>query len=254
MKNNIVAVIAASFLLLAGCAERAVDSSDGTSGTETSATGVIDEQQRRRLDEFYASIKLAPDEVLSRSTGGITGLANRDPEKNITYAESLTKGMVEKLREAESFRITYADSGVKMETAVKGQLMKIAVCTEQSASAMLFDGNLVHALSPMEMSGYRITLSDEDMKSYTPESLLESTVFYPDSDDENVSVSTVMSDGSAYICEVFDGFAYIYGQDGSLAMFCDNSNNFTAQVETEDISDEVFVLPEGYEIADHDVK
>ena len=78
MKNNLVEVITASFLLLAGCAERAVSSSDETSETEntTSVSGVITEQQRRRLDDFYESIKLTPDEELSRNTGGIAGLAN----------------------------------------------------------------------------------------------------------------------------------------------------------------------------------
>ena len=90
------------------------------------------------------------------------------------------------------------------------------------------------------------------MESYSGETLLDSTIYYPKNDSEVVSVSTVHSEGEVYTCEVFDGFAYLFDSDGSMRMFCDSSNNFTASIETDNISDNIFDLPDGYVVEDHD--
>lgn len=246
MKNGLFAAIAVSFLVLAGCVEKGAESV-GYGSDEP--LGI---QQLQRLKGFYDSINLDPDPELSRTVGDISRLAAMEPEKSITYGESMTKGMVNTLKAAESYRIIYADDNVKLETAVKDERMKISVCMEQSASEMIFNGSVVHSFSPIDMYGYKTTLSGEDMESYNAETLLDSTVFYPEDDLAQVSVSTVTAGENSYVCELFDGFAYLFRNDGSLAMFCDNSNNFTASIETENVPDSVFDIPEGYVISDYD--
>ena len=253
MKNSLFAVVAVSFLMLAGCAEKNyVDDNGIVSGSEAAVSAELDELHRERRDAFYSSIGLESNNALADETGGIMKLAQRTPEKNITYGESRTKVLVEKLKASRDYHIIYADNDVKMETAVKDRKMKISVCTEQSASMMIFNGNTVHCYSPIEGSGYKITLSDKDMESYSGETLLDSTLYYPLNDSDEVSVSTVNSDGEEYTCELFDGFAYLFDSDGAMKMFCDNSNNFTASIETGNISESIFELPEGYVVMDHD--
>lgn len=249
MKNNLLAVFAAAAIVLAGCAEKSIrDNSDEETAenTSVSAADMTDSEKLERYEEFYDSIQLECNTGLAEEAGGIMKLSERAPEKSITYAESMTKELVEQVKNAENYRILYADTNVKMETAVKGEKMKISICSPQSVSSMLFNGSAVNSFFPLERDSVSFTLSDEDMASYSSEALLDSTLYYPDNDSESVRVSTVSADGDDYVCEVFDGFAYLFDNSGAVAMFCDGVNNFTARIETENISDSVFVFPEWY--------
>lgn len=260
MKNSLYAAVVTGFLILTGCSDTAVVNPSETDLTTAASAASpqttvqpieLTDTQKANLNEFFNSIDIIDNDILKGNLDGLIDIAMFESEKTITYSESLTKTLIDKVKESEQYHILYADGNVKMETAVKGSKMKLAVCIDSTASSMFFEGDTIYSYYPIEKTGYKVTLSEEDMKLYSPENLLGSMLYYPDSDDDSVSVSSISADGENFICELFEGYAYIFREDGTIEMFCDNSNCFTARVETEDISDDIFTIPFDYATIDY---
>ncbi len=260
MRYNFYAAAVTGMLLLTGCSDTAdvvnINSTADTTSPVTQQTTVqsneLTDIQMSNLTEFFNSIDIIDENTLNESIRAFTDVALLETEKTIAYGESLTKSLVDKVKASDEYRILYADGDVKMETAVKGEKMKLAVCIDKTASSMFFENSTVYSYYPIEKSGYKFTLSKEDMQSYTSENLLNSMLYYPETDEENVNISSISVADESFTCELFDGYAYIFRQDGSMAMFCDNSNSFTAKVETENISDDIFAIPADYATTDYD--
>lgn len=260
MKNCLYAAVVTGALILTGCSDTAVANPSETelttaasaSSVQTTVQSVeLTDIQKANLDEFFNSIDIADEDILKGNLDGLIDVAMLESERTITYGESRTKKLIDKVKNSEQYHLLYADGNVKMETAVKGSKMKLAVCIDSTASSMFFEGNTIYSYYPIEKTGYKVTLSEEEMQQYTPESLLDSMLYCPENDDEAVNISSVSVDSENFICELFEGYAYIFREDGSIAMFFDNSNCFTARVETDDISDDIFKLPADYATIDY---
>ncbi len=282
MKKKILAAVLAviaSAAILSGCSkteeteesvtttvmEPAADTADVTSDetaettaaeteaetSETEAASLTDEQ-KANIEAFFSSVDFEHDTAIAENVESIAAMAEKDADKTVPYAESNTKALVDRLYASDSYSITLKNDNTFTVTAAKGDKLKIAVCTGDVAAAMIFGGNEVYSYSPMDMNGYKITLNDEDMEGYTKESLLETAILTPDDENYEVKVFDIEANGKKYTYELFDGFAYIFDEDGAAKALCDGSDLFYMEVLMGDVSDDTFAQLEGYDIMDYD--
>lgn len=282
MKKKILAAVLAviaSAAILSGCSkteeteesvtttvmEPAADTADLTSdetaettAAETEAetseteTASLTDEQKANIEAFFNSVDFEHDTAIAENVESITAMSEKDADKTVPYAESNTKALVDRLYASDSYSITLKNDNTFTVTAAKGDKLKIAVCTGDVAAAMIFGGNEVYSYSPMDMNGYKITLNDEDMEGYTKESLLETAILTPDDENYEVKVFDIEANGKKYTYELFDGFAYIFDEDGAAKALCDGSDLFYMEVLMEDVSDDTFAQLEGYDIMDYD--
>lgn len=242
----------------ADTADEAADETEETTAAETEAEASeaeeasLTDEQKAHIEAFFSSVDFEHDTAIAENVESITDMAEKDADRTVTYAESQTKALVDSLYASDSYSITLKNDDTFTVTAAKDDKLKIAVCTGNVAAAMIFSGNEVYSYSPMDMNGYKITLEDEDMDGYTKESLLETAILTPDDENYEAKVFDIDANGKKYTYELFDGFAYIFDENGTAKALCDGTNLFYTEILTEDVADDAFAQLEGYDIMDYD--
>lgn len=216
-----------------------------TSATETAAA------LSGKMEEFYNTFDVERREDLEAAAGTLGELLEAERDGSVLYSDSLSKAFYDLCAGAEGFRITMKSENTGVETAVKAGKIKLSVCTPSAASMLFIDGNVIHSYSPADLTGYKMTLSDEDAEKYGRDMVLDSAMLYPE-EDLQVKRVNIACGGENYVCEVFDGYAYIFDENSLPVMLYDTDTVFTVEAETGEIDDSVFELPDGYIVADFD--
>lgn len=203
------------------------------------------------MEELYDSFDVERREDLEAAAGTLEDLLEAESGETVLYSESLTKAFYDLCAGSEGFRITMKSGTTGVEMAAKTGKIKLAVCMPSGASMLFIDENVIHSYSPADMTGYKVTISDEEAEMYGRDMVLDSAILYPE-EDIQVKRVNITCGGENYTCEVFDSYAYIFDENSMPVMLYDTDTVFTVETETGEIDDEVFALPKGYIVADFD--
>lgn len=206
-----------------------------------------------KMEEYYNALDVKRREDLEAAAGTLEELHKAEGDGSVPYSESLSKAFYDFCAGSEGFYIKMKSDNTAIEAAAETGRIKLAVCMPSAASMLFIDGNVIHSYSPADLIGYKKTISDEEAELYGSKMVLDSAILFPEEGAEAKKVN-ISCGGEDYICEVFDGFAYIFDENSMPVMLYDSDTVFTVEIETGDIDDSVFDLPEGYVVADFDEK
>lgn len=223
----------------------ALETSAETTGTEPAAF------LSGKAEEFYNSLDIELREDLKTAIGTLEDLLEAEGNSSVPYSESLSKAFYDLCSGSEGFRIKMKSDNTGIDAAAKTGKIKLAVCMPSAASMLFIDGNVLHSYSPADMIGYKKTISDEEAEMYNSKLVLDSAILSPEEGAEVKRVN-VTCGSEEFVCEVSDSFAYIFDENSIPVMLYDSDTVFTIEVETGDIDDSAFELPEGYIVADFD--